>query len=140
MTQETEILATLEEYATAYCAKDLDRLMALFDTGDDISVIGTGADELCYGQVQIRALFARNFTEATANKFTRDWTKVTIRDDNAVVATTLTIDIDLDDEKLQVPIRWTVVLKKTNGSWLWLHRNASAAAGGQEDGEAYPTD
>lgn len=140
MTVQTEILATLDAYADAYCAKDLDRLMALFDAGEDISVIGTGADELCYGQDQIRALFARNFAEATADKFAWDWTKVTVRDDSAVVATTLTIHIDLDGEKLQVPIRWTVVLKQTDGKWLWLHRNASAAAGGQDDGEAYPTD
>ena len=40
MTTEDDILATLEEYADAYCAKDIDRLMALFDAGDDISVIG----------------------------------------------------------------------------------------------------
>lgn len=140
MTQEKEILATLDEYADAYCTKDLDRLMAIFDTGDDISVIGTGADELCYGQSEIRALFARNFAEATADRFAWDWTKVTIRDDSAVVAITLTIHIDLDGEKLHVPIRWTVVLKQTEGKWLWLHRNASASAGGQEEGEAYPTD
>ncbi len=46
MSPHGELLVTLDEYADAYCAKNLDRLMALFDTGDDISIIGTGADEL----------------------------------------------------------------------------------------------
>ncbi|MCH7777788.1 MAG: nuclear transport factor 2 family protein [Gemmatimonadetes bacterium] len=42
-------------YAEAYCSKDIDRLMALFDDGDDISLIGTGADELCAGPADIKA-------------------------------------------------------------------------------------
>lgn len=33
------ILATLDDYARSYCAKDIKGLMAVFDTGDDISVI-----------------------------------------------------------------------------------------------------
>jgi hypothetical protein len=47
MTDEEAVLATLEDYADAYCAKDIMRLMAVFDDGDDISLIGTGVDEFC---------------------------------------------------------------------------------------------
>lgn len=54
MTPERDLLATLDEYADAYCAKDIDRLMRLFDEGDDVSVIGTGEDELCSGRAEIR--------------------------------------------------------------------------------------
>jgi uncharacterized protein (TIGR02246 family) len=136
---EAEILATLEEYASAYCAKDLNRLMTLFDEGDDISIIGTGADELCSGRAAIRELFERNFAEATAEQFEWHWTNVTVRGDTAVVATTLTIHLDLGGEKIQVPIRWTVSLCRKSGGWRWLHRHASAAAGGQDEGAAYPT-
>ncbi len=57
MSPHSDLLATLDEYADAYCAKDLDRMMPLFDSGDDISIIGTGADELCSGQDQVRELF-----------------------------------------------------------------------------------
>lgn len=38
--------------------------MAVFDEGDDIRVIGTGADELCVGHDQVKSLFPRNFSEA----------------------------------------------------------------------------
>ncbi|QDG75534.1 nuclear transport factor 2 family protein [Labrenzia sp. PHM005] len=134
-----EILQTLEQYAQAYCAKDLDGLMALFDDGDDITVIGTGSDELCAGPQAIRDLFARNFEEASAERFEWHWTKTTVRDTAAVVATTLTIHLDLDGEKLSVPLRWTVVLRRSGDRWLWLHRHASSAAGNQEEGAAYPT-
>jgi ketosteroid isomerase-like protein len=137
---EAELRATLEEYAEAYCAKDVDRLMALFDGGDDISVIGTGADELCYGPAAIRELFQRNFREATAERFEWHWTKVTLREDTGVIATTLTIHLDLDGRKVAVPLRWTVTLHRKDGSWRWLHRHASSAAGSQDEGTAYPMD
>lgn len=139
MSDETEILATLQTYADTYCAKDIDGLMALFIDSDDISVIGTGASELCAGQEPIRALFANNFAEATATSFDWHWQKVTQAGDAAIVATTLTINLILDGDAISVPIRWTVGLVKQDGQWRWLHRHASSAAGGQSDGAAYPT-
>ena len=136
---EAEILDTLERYAEAYCAKDVEGLMALFDDGDDVTVIGTGADELCVGPAAIRALFTRNFAEAAAEKFDWHWTKTTIRGDAAVVAATFTIHIDREGEKIVVPLRWTIALRNSNSRWRWLHRHASAAAANQDDGKAYPT-
>ena len=139
MHEQDEILATLDLYADAYCAKDIGRLMQLFDTGDDISVIGTGQDELCSGPLQIRDLFERNFAEATAERFDWHWRQVTRRGEAAVVAATLTIHLQLDNQPVQVPMRWTVSLAKTNGRWAWLHRHASSAADSQDEGAAYPT-
>ncbi|MCP4386585.1 MAG: nuclear transport factor 2 family protein [Hyphomicrobiales bacterium] len=138
MTQEEAVLATLEEYADAYCTKDIDRLMALFDDGDDISLIGTGADEFCAGRSEIQAVFMRNFSDATASRFQRHWRHVTIAGDSAVVAATMTIHLDTEDGPLQVPVRWTVSLVRRSGQWRWLHRHASSAAASQEEGSAYP--
>lgn len=139
MTEEEAVLATLEEYAEAYCAKDIDRLMALFHDGDDISLIGTGADELCAGRAEIRAVFLRNFASATAAKFQWHWRQVTLREGCAVVAASLTIHLETEDRPRQVPVRWTVSLISRDGEWKWLHRHASAAAGSQQEGTAYPT-
>ena len=139
MTTRDDVLATLDHYADAYCAKDADGLMALFDSGDDITVIGTGNDELCTGHDQIRHLFNRNFAEAAAHRFEHHWIAASIRDDTAVVATTLTIHVHIDGEPLQVPVRWTVTLHHDGDRWLWLHRHASSPATSQDDGQAYPT-
>ncbi len=136
---QSDLLATLDEYADAYCAKDVDRLMDVFDGGDDISVIGTGADELCSGQSAVRELFVRNFAEATANRFEWHWQRSAVRGDTGVVATSLTIHLDIDGEPREVPVRWTVALRRSEGRWLWLHRHASSAAITQDDGKAYPT-
>lgn len=138
--EKEAVLATLEEYAAAYCAKDIDRLMALFDDGDGISLIGTGSDELCAGPEETKAVFVRNFAEATATKFEWHWTDVIVSGESAVVATTLTIYLDVEDGSFEVPIRWTVSMARKDGKWKWLHRHASAAADSQGEGTAYPID
>jgi ketosteroid isomerase-like protein len=138
MSLTDELLATLESYADAYCDKNVDALMDLFGDGDEISVIGTGADELCAGRDQVRALFSRNFAEATATRFEFGWTQATVEGTTGVVATTLTIHLDLDGRPVRVPIRWTVAATRAGDRWVWLHRHASSAAGSQRDGAAYP--
>ena len=139
MTDDKAVLDTLEEYANAYCDKHIERLMAVFDDGDDISLIGTGADEFCSGRSEIEAVFLRNFAEATATKFQWHQKHVTVSGGCAVVAITLTIHLETDDGPLSVPVRWTVALIKRSGRWRWLHRHASSAATTQEEGTAYPS-
>ena len=138
MTDEEAVLATLDQYAEAYCATDIDHLMAVFDDGDDISLIGTGADELGAGRSAIEAVFLRNFSDATATRFAWHWKHITVANDCAVVAITLTIHLETQDGPLQVPVRWTVSLVRRSGRWRWLHRHASSAAVSQEEGTAYP--
>jgi len=132
------IFATLEVYAKAYCQKDISSLMSVFANSDNISVIGTGGDELCIGREEIRSLFQRNFNEATAQKFEWNWYDIIISGDHAVVAATLTIHIEHRGKQVKVPLRWTIVLKNNNEQWLWIHRNASIADSKQNAGNAYP--
>ncbi len=140
MNDQNAVLATLEEYADAYCAKDLQRLMAIFVDCEGISLIGTGADELCSGRDAVASVFERNFRDATAKQFEWQWQDVAIHGDAATVATTLNIHLIIDDESLIVPVRWTVSLVKNGTGWKWVHRHASSAAGSQDEGSAYPVD
>lgn len=133
-----EIKLTLEDYSKAYCNKDIDALMSVFDDSDNISVIGTGSDELCVGRKEVKELFIRNFKEATATKFEWDWIDIRISNNHAVVSVTLVIHLKNSEEYIEVPIRWTVVLKNNSNRWVWIHRNASLAASNQDEGMAYP--
>ena len=139
MSEESAVLATLEEYSAAYCAKDLNRLMDIFVEGEAISLIGTGADELCSGRNEVASVFDRNFRDATATRFEWGWKDIAIHGETATVAITLKIHLKIDDENLIVPVRWTVSLFRTDASWKWVHRHASAAAGSQDEGSAYPS-
>ncbi len=139
MNDRNDILATLEDYADAYCAKDLQRLMGVFVDGESISLIGTGADELCAGRDAVSLVFERNFRDATATKFEWLWQDVAIHGAAATVATTLNIHLTVEGAGLVIPIRWTVSLVNTAGGWKWVHRHASSAAGSQDEGTAYPS-
>ena len=136
--EKEAILATLDDYASAYCEKDINALMGVFADGDEISLIGTGSDELCGGREAIKKVFLRNFEEATAQQFEWHWSHIIVSGDYAVVAITLTIHLIYQGEDLKVPVRWTVALKKDQGRWRWLHRHASSAATSQGEGAAYP--
>jgi len=139
MDEKDEVMATLDEYANAYCAKDLNRLMGIFLDGEAISLIGTGGDELCSGRTAVASVFERNFTDATATQFEWGWKDIAIHGHAATVAIALKIHLIIDDKSLVIPIRWTVSLVKTNNLWKWVHRHASAAANSQDEGSAYPT-
>lgn len=76
------IMATIEDYAIAYCKKDIDALMRVFIDGDDISLIGTGSDELCGGREAVKKVFLRNFEEATANQFEWHWSHIIVSGDS----------------------------------------------------------
>ncbi|MDO6496854.1 nuclear transport factor 2 family protein [Photobacterium sanguinicancri] len=133
-----EIVATLEDYAKAYCAKDIDALMLVFDSSEEISVIGTGGDELCSGIKSVKELFLRNFAEATATKFEWGWSNIIVISEGcAVVSQYLTIHVSTKQGAICVPVRWSVVLKKAD-RWLWVHRHASTASDSQLRGCAYP--
>ena len=138
MTEEQLVFATLDEYADAYCAKDLSRLMAIFVDGDAISLIGTGGDELCSGRSTVSSVFERNFRDATATKFEWGWKDVAVHGEAATVAIALVIHLIVEDEAVKVPVRWTVSLVRTPQGWKWVHRHASVAASTQEEGNAYP--
>jgi ketosteroid isomerase-like protein len=138
MSNADQIMATLEKYAAAYCAKDLERLMVIFVDGEDISLIGTGADELCSGRGAVASVFERNFGDATATQFEWKWRDIAVHGSAATVAINLNIHLETDNGNLTVPVRWTVSLVSIDGQWRWVHRHASSAAISQEDGTAYP--
>jgi ketosteroid isomerase-like protein len=138
MSNADQIMATLEDYAAAYCAKDLERLMVIFVDGEDISLIGTGADELCSGRGVVASVFERNFRNATATQFEWKWRDIAVHGSAATVAITLNIHLETDSGNLTVPVRWTVSLVSIDGQWRWVHRHASSAATSQKDGAAYP--
>jgi len=138
MSEKDRVVATLEDYATAYCSKDIDALMNVFDSDDQISVIGTGKEELCAGQQSVKRLFLRNFAEATVIKFEWEWSDVIIFDDQATIAQSLTLHLMTEEGQVLIPIRWSIFLKKRD-RWVWVHRHASTASSSQPEGQAYPS-
>lgn len=135
---EAAVSATLDRYAERYGAKDVDGVTELFADDPDVLLIGTGADERWVGRPEVRRQFARNFAEAEHTRF--EWVSrhVAAAGDAAWVAADAIVHVVVDGAARSIPIRFTVVLERRGGAWVWMHRHASVAAGDQSTGTAYP--
>jgi uncharacterized protein (TIGR02246 family) len=135
---EEAVCATLDRYAERYGAKDVDGLTELFADDPDVLLTGTGADERWVGRPEVRRQFERNFAEAERTRFEWISRHVAAAGDGAWVAAGAVLHVTVDGAERSIPIRFTVVLEQRDGAWVWLHRHASVAAGGQPSGAAYP--
>lgn len=136
---EEAVCATLDRYAERYGAKDVDGVTELFADDPDVLLVGTGADERWVGKPEVRRQFARNFAEAERTRF--EWISRHVAaagPDAAWVAADAVVHVTVEGVERSIPIRFSVVLERRDGAWLWLHRHASVAAGGQPSGAAYP--
>ncbi len=138
---EAAVNATLDRYADRYAHKDVDALTELFVDDPDVLLLGTGGDECWVGRPAIRGQFARNFNEASAARFEFVSRHIAAAGrDGAWVAAEAAVHVVVDGAPRSIPIRFTVVLERRDGVWVWLHRHASVAAGQQRSGDAYPSD
>ena len=63
---ESAVRETLDRFAQAYAAWDIDPVMRVFAPGDDIQLMGTGADEIRLGRGAVREQIERDFAEPAA--------------------------------------------------------------------------
>lgn len=141
MTTEIEAIEqTLRDYAAAYAAADLDAMMGLFTTANTLGGIGTGEDEYLFGHEATRALFERNFAGAVDVQISWGKRHIEVLTDAAWIQAKAEVSGVEGGKPFSVPLRWSIVLVKEGGSWKWSHRHVSVAAGGQDEGTAYPTD
>lgn len=128
MIEHERILATFDAYAEAYCAQDLEGVMAVFEAGDAVSVIGPGEADVCAGRAAVTALFEREFEALRVSRIEWVWRNVLANQDYAVVAARLTHHVETVVGPKAAPMRWSVAMTKRDGAWRWLHRHASLAA------------
>ena len=62
---ESAALALLQQWRACYRAKDVEGILALA-SGDDVVMVGTGADEVCLGLAALRAQTLRDFSQSDA--------------------------------------------------------------------------
>lgn len=117
---QKEIRALLNQYARAYERKDLDTIMGMIAPGPDTVFVYPGPGGLHVGRSQIKAGYERDFAKFVSA--TIDYTSVSIgaRGSLAWFASEWVTTIDLGDGEFTIPARWTAVLEKRNGKWLFV--------------------
>ncbi len=139
-TKETEsgVQSTLDKIAEAFEERDLDKMMSLFSTDEDLVVMGTGADEKKVGKSEVKSLFKRDWAQSEASSIAYNWKSITVEGKIAWVAAEAAFYARVGSREMHIPTRLTIILKKTGKEWLIVHWHASIPAAGQETGEAWP--
>jgi ketosteroid isomerase-like protein len=140
VTEETKlgVLSTLDKIAEAFEERDLDKMMSLFSTDEDMVVIGTGADEKRIGKSEVRSLFKRDWSQSEASSIGYNWKSISAEGKFAWAAVEATVYARIGSREIHLPSRLTIIMKKSGKEWLIVHWHASLPASGQETGEAWP--
>jgi ketosteroid isomerase-like protein len=140
LTEETKlgVLSTLDKIAEAFEERDLDKMMSLFYTDEDMVVIGTGADEKRVGKSEVRSLFKRDWSQSEASSIVYNWKSISAEGKFAWAAVEATVYARIGSREIHLPTRLTIIMKKSGKQWLIVHWHASLPASGQQTGEAWP--
>jgi ketosteroid isomerase-like protein len=135
--QEAEVIAAMESYATAYRKKDIQTLSALFSRG--ISGFGSGADEVIGDHDDFIRQIRRDMSQATI--LSVEFTERKIFGDGRVAWATSksAIAFSVGGSGRQVLHgRSTMVLRNTGSRWVIEQLHFSLPYGGQSEGQSFP--
>jgi class 3 adenylate cyclase len=136
---EAEILALCERGSLDLDAGNIDGYFSGIAPDEDVVLYGTGADEKLIGRDSIRVRVPRQVEEASAGYVRVDWHSVSLSRDGSVawVAMDCTSTASINGAYLTYPVRFTGVLERRDGRWLFVQQHSSIP--GHPEGTSYPT-
>lgn len=136
---QQEIFDGYMSYFKAYTSRNWNAMVGSFHP--EISVIGTGIDEVKSSLAEVLDFFRREFEQAP------DWVSYKINSytvtviDNQTGAITLICDMvfKTSEKEFLIPDnRTTAIMRKTESGWKLFHAHWSQPAPGQEEGHSIP--
>jgi uncharacterized protein (TIGR02246 family) len=135
VTSEVEVL--IQQWMDHYRAKDVDGLVSLMN-GDDIVLVGTGADEVRFGLAEFRAQAERDFSQADEVDISFDNLRVQAAGDAAFAYCDITITGSAGGEAFEMSgLRFTSGLIRTEQGWRIAQAHLSAPNMGQAEGNSF---
>jgi uncharacterized protein (TIGR02246 family) len=122
---EKEVKEFLENYSKAYEKKDLAAVMAMIAPDANVVFVDPGPKGRYVGPDQIKKSYENDFAQfkSLITKYT--WVSVAGKGDLAWFAADSISAVDMGEEKLNVPARWTGLLEKRQGKWLLIQSHFS---------------
>ena len=135
--QVAEVIATIQQYATAYRKKDIRALSALFATG--ISGFGSGPDEVISNHDDFIQHTRRDMSQATLLSI--EYPDLQVFGDGRVAwvtsGNTMTYTVD-GKTRETLRGRVTMVLRNTGRRWVIEQLHFSMPYGEQSTGQSFP--
>jgi uncharacterized protein (TIGR02246 family) len=122
---EKEVKEFLDNYSKAYEKKDLAAIMAMIAPDAEVVFVDPGPKGLYVGTDQIKKSYENDFAQfkSLSTKYTS--VSVGAKGDLAWFAAESVSAVELGDEKLNVPARWTGLLEKREGKWMLIQSHFS---------------
>ena len=135
--QEAEVIAVMQQYATAYQKKDIRALSALFSP--DITGFGSGPDEVITNHTDFIQHIKRDMSQATIISVEFTDTKIFGEGNIAWAASGSTLVFTTDGKTNQtINGRSTMVLRNSKNSWRIEQLHFSLPYSEQSLGQSFP--
>ena len=132
-----EVRAVLDEFAARYSAKDADGALAAM-AGDDIVLVGTGADEVRFGLAEARAQIERDMSQADELDFRFDDLRINVVGDTAFAFANVAFRGSAGEASFEMAARMTAGLVHTDDGWRFVQAHLSVPYADQPEGESFP--
>jgi len=133
----SEVEDLLEQWSKAYRAKDVETLLG-FVIGEDVQLVGTGADEVRFGLDELRAQAERDFTQADEASMTFSNLRVATAGDAAFAYCDVRVAGSAGGHSFDMPgLRSTFGLVRAGDGWRIVQAHLSMADGAQAEGSSF---
>jgi ketosteroid isomerase-like protein len=132
-----EVGSLLHQWAAAYRRKDTAALLQTA-IGDEIQLVGTGADEVRFGMAEYQAQADRDFSQSEELRMSISNIRVSAVGDAAFAYCDAQVTGSAGGRPfLMTGLRCTVGLARTADGWRVVQTHLSAPAGGQATGSSF---
>ncbi len=132
-----EVEALLTEWSVAYRAKDVDALLKTA-VGDDVQMIGTGADEVRFGLEEFRTQAERDFSQADETAMTFSNLHAARFGDAAFAYCDVTVSGSAGGQSFEMSgLRLTMGLVRTPDGWRMVQTHLSTPDSAQAEGQSF---
>jgi uncharacterized protein (TIGR02246 family) len=136
-TRDDAVRQLLDQLAAAYRARDPERALELF--ADDAVFVGTGPDELRFGQAELKEQISRDLTQA--DELSPSVSNVRVAGPNgegvAWFDAHLALDVIAGGESFTMPMRVTGVATTDGARWRFCQTHFSLPFAEQAEGASF---
>lgn len=135
---EAAVRDAMAKFLANYRKRDIDGLMSLIASDDDLFLYGTNIDEIRRGPQEFKQQALRDWTQTEELDFDLDLHTISSAGPVAWVAADGLGHGRVAGQDLQFPLRMTAVFEQRDGQWLLVQSHISVPSAGQEEGSSVP--
>ncbi|MDD5005429.1 MAG: nuclear transport factor 2 family protein [Candidatus Omnitrophica bacterium] len=133
-----QINEVVQKFAEAFSERDANTLLGLFADDPDVTLIGSGIDEVRVGIKEIASQFDRDWMQSDGIKSQVKINNVSCAGNVAWTFGETKVQARMHNETVSYYARFTGVFERRKDKWLIMQWHISLPAYEQEEGESWP--